>query len=285
MKEFDTVIKAALKEDIGSGDVTTRFFVPLGTRFRGKMLAKDNGVLCGLDVAKRVLELAAPGSKIKTRYKDGARINKGDIVMEVEGPATILTAERTALNFLQHMSGVATRAALFSAVIKSSRTKIYDTRKTLPGLRAIEKYAAGVGGARNHRMGLYDMAMIKDNHVALAGGRPEVLAERIKAMRKAKPGLKIEIEAQGLAQVKAFLPLGADVLMLDNMDFAAMKKAIALVRAYKGKRPEIEISGGVDLAKAALYSRLGADRISVGSITSGAKPLDISFEVKTYEKM
>ena len=170
MKEFDDVIRPALKEDIGPGDVTTRFFVPLGTRFRGKMLAKDNGVLCGLEVARRVFALAAPGSKIKTRYKDGARINKGDIVMEVEGPATILTAERTALNFLQHMSGVATRAALFSAVITSSRTKIYDTRKTLPGLRAIEKYAAGVGGARNHRMGLYDMAMIKDNHVALAGG-------------------------------------------------------------------------------------------------------------------
>ncbi|MDP2866355.1 MAG: hypothetical protein Q8O90_08940, partial [Elusimicrobiota bacterium] len=132
---------------------------------------------------------------------------------------------------------------------------------------------------RNHRLGLHDMAMIKDNHVALAGGSPVKLAGRIAAMRKAKPGLKIEIEAQGLDQVKAFLPLGADVLMLDNMNFAAMKKAIALVRAYKGKRPEIELSGGVDLAKAALYSRLGADRISVGSITSGAKPLDISFEV------
>ncbi|HBA60316.1 MAG TPA: carboxylating nicotinate-nucleotide diphosphorylase [Elusimicrobia bacterium] len=280
MKEFDTVIKAALKEDIGSGDVTTRFFVPLGTRFRGKMLAKDNGVLCGLDVAKRVLELAAPGSKIKTRYKDGARINKGDIVMEVEGPATILTAERTALNFLQHMSGVATRAALFSAVIKSSRTKIYDTRKTLPGLRAIEKYAAGVGGARNHRMGLYDMAMIKDNHVALAGGRPEVLAERIKAMRKAKPGLKIEIEVQSLAQLKAFLPLGADVIMLDNIAYRDMMDAMAMIRSYKGKKPEVEISGGVDLEKAAKFASLGVDRISVGSITSAARPLDISFEVE-----
>jgi len=280
VKEFDTVIKAALKEDIGSGDVTTRFFVPLGTRFRGKMLAKDNGVLCGLDVAKRVLELAAPGSKIKTRYKDGARINKGDIVMEVEGPATILTAERTALNFLQHMSGVATRAALFSAVIKSSRTKIYDTRKTLPGLRAIEKYAAGVGGARNHRMGLYDMAMIKDNHVALAGGRPEVLAERIKAMRKAKPGLKIEIEVQSLAQLKAFLPLGADVIMLDNIAYRDMMDAMAMIRSYKGKKPEVEISGGVDLEKAAKFASLGVDRISVGSITSAARPLDISFEVE-----
>ena len=281
MQEFDPVIKSALKEDIGSGDVTTRFFVPLGTRFYGEMRAKDSGVVCGLGVAKRVFDLAAPGSRVKITVKEGARIKKGAVLMQITGPASILTAERTALNFLQHMSGVATRAALFSSVIKHPRTKIYDTRKTLPGLRAVEKYAAACGGARNHRLGLYDMAMIKDNHVALAGGSPTKLAERIAAMRRAKPGLKIEIEAQSLAQVQAFLPLRADVLMLDNMDFAAMKKAMALARAYKGKKPEIEISGGVDLAKAARYSRLGPDRISVGSITSGAKPLDISFEVRT----
>jgi nicotinate-nucleotide pyrophosphorylase (carboxylating) len=281
VKKFDPVIKAALKEDIGSGDVTTRFFVPLGTRFYGEMRAKDSGVVCGLAVARRVFELAARGSRVKITAREGSRVKKGDVLMKIEGPASILTAERTALNFLQHMSGVATRAALFSSVIKNGRTKIYDTRKTLPGLRAIEKYAANCGGARNHRLGLYDMAMIKDNHVALAGASPARLAERIAAMRRARPGLKIEIEAQSLAQVKSFLPLGADVLMLDNMDFAAMKKAIKLVRAYKCKKPGIEISGGVDLRKAARYSRLGPDRISVGSITSGAKPLDISFEVKT----
>jgi len=245
------------------------------------MRAKDKGIVCGLEVARRVFELAAKGSRVKIAVKEGARIKKGDVLMKIEGPASILTAERTALNFLQHMSGVATRAALFTAVVKHPRTKIYDTRKTLPGLRAIEKYAAACGGARNHRLGLYDMAMIKDNHVALAGGSAEALARRIKAMRRAKPGLKIELEVQSLAQLKAFLHLGADVIMLDNMGYAAMKKAIALIRSYKGKRPEIEISGGVDLKKAARYSRLGPDRISVGSITSGAKPLDISFEVKT----
>ncbi|MDO8805372.1 MAG: carboxylating nicotinate-nucleotide diphosphorylase [Elusimicrobiota bacterium] len=281
MKEFDFVIKAALKEDIGAGDVTTRFFVPLGTRFYGEMRAKDNGIVCGLGVAKRVFELAAKGSRVKITVKEGARIKKGAVLMKIEGPASILTAERTALNFLQHMSGVATRAALFSSVIKNPRTKIYDTRKTLPGLRAVEKYAVACGGARNHRMGLYDMVMIKDNHVAFAGGSPARLAERIAVIRRERPGLKIEIEAQSLAEVKAFLPLGAEVMMLDNMDFAAMKKAIALIRAHKGKKPEIEISGGVDLAKAARYSKLGPDRISVGSITSGAKPLDISFEVRS----
>ena len=280
MKEFDVIIKTALKEDIGAGDVTVRFFVPLGKRFYGEMRAKDTGIACGLEVAKRVFELAAPGSKVKFHLKDGSKVKKGTVLMSIEGPATILTAERTALNFLQHMSGVATKAALFSSVIRNPRTKIYDTRKTLPGLRAIEKYAVRCGGAANHRMGLYDMAMIKDNHVALAGGSPVKLAERIAAMRRAKPKLEIEIEAQSLAQVKDFLPLGADVLMLDNMDYAAMKTAIALVRSYKGKKTEIEISGGVDLEMAARYSRLGADRISVGSITSGAKPLDISFEVE-----
>ena len=280
MREFDPIIKAALKEDIGNGDVTTRFFVPLGTRFYGEMLAKGSGIVCGLAVAARVFALAAKGSKVTPLVKEGARIKKGDVLMKVEGPAAILTAERTALNFLQHMSGVATRAALFASVIKHPRTKIYDTRKTLPGLRAIEKYAAACGGARNHRLGLHDMAMIKDNHVSLAGGSTAKLAERMAAVRRARPGLNIEIEAQSLAQVRAFLPLGADVLMLDNMDFAAMKKAIALIRSCKCHMPEIEISGGVDLKKAARYSRLGADRISVGSITSWAKPLDISFEVR-----
>lgn len=281
MKRFDAVIRAALKEDIGTGDVTTRFFVPLGKRFYGEIKAKDKGIVCGLEVARRVFQLAARGSRVKIIKRDGARIKKGDVLMKIEGPASILTAERTALNFLQHMSGVATKAALFASVIKNPRTKIYDTRKTLPGLRAIEKYAAACGGARNHRLGLYDMAMIKDNHVAFAGGKAEVLAQRIRTMRRAMPGLKIEIEVDTLAQLKAFLPLGADVLMLDNMGFADMKKAIALIRACKAKRPEVEISGGVDLRMAAKYSKLGADRISVGSITSGAKPLDISFEART----
>ncbi|MHB0996193.1 MAG: carboxylating nicotinate-nucleotide diphosphorylase [Elusimicrobiales bacterium] len=281
MKQFDAVIKAALREDIGSGDVTTRFFVPLGTRFYGEMLAKEAGVFCGGEVARRVFALAAPGSRVKTVKKDGARIKKGDVLLKVEGPASILTAERTALNFMQHMSGVATKAALFASALKGSRTKIYDTRKTLPGLRLIEKYAVTCGGGRNHRLGLYDMAMIKDNHVAFAGNSAEVLGQRIAAMRRARPGLKIELEVDTLAQLKAFLPLGADVIMLDNMAYADMKKAIALIRSYRGKRPEVEISGGVDLKMAARYSKLGADRISAGSITSGAKPLDISFEVRT----
>jgi nicotinate-nucleotide pyrophosphorylase (carboxylating) len=280
VKEFDAVIKAALKEDIGTGDVTTRFFVPLGTRFYGEMRAKDAGIVCGLEVARRTFALAAPGSRVKLTKKDGASIRPGDVLMRVEGPASILTAERTALNFMQHMSGVATKAALFASVLKGSRTKIYDTRKTLPGLRLIEKYAVRCGGGRNHRLGLYDMAMIKDNHVAFAGNSADVLGARMAAMRKAKPGLKIELEVDTLAQLKAFLPLGADVIMLDNMAYADMKAAIALIRSYKGKRPEVEISGGVDLKMAARYARLGADRISVGSITSGARPLDISFEAR-----
>ena len=186
MKEFDLVIKAALKEDVGAGDVTTRFFVPLGTQFYGEMRAKAAGIVCGLAVAKRVFALAAPGSRVRINVKEGARIKKGAVLMKITGPASILTAERTALNFLQHMSGVATRAALFAAAIKNPRTKIYDTRKTLPGLRAVEKYAAACGGACNHRLGLYDMAMIKDNHVALAGqaGR----ADSRHAARKAGAG-------------------------------------------------------------------------------------------------
>ncbi|MBI4802995.1 MAG: carboxylating nicotinate-nucleotide diphosphorylase [Elusimicrobia bacterium] len=278
MKEFDALIKVALKEDVGPGDVTTEVFIPRGRRFEGKMFAKAPGVLSGSVVAKRVFELAAPGARVRLLMKDGARFKKGAAILKVRGSAKILTAERTALNFVQHLSGIAARAALFAGKLKGFQTRIYDTRKTMPALRELEKRAVKCGGGANHRRGLYDAFLIKDNHVAALGGDIEKLKQKLAFARKKYRRLKIEIEAQNLPQVRAFLPLGFDIILLDNMSRADMKKAIALIRA-SSRKTEIEISGGVKLEDLTGLSKLGADRISAGSITNSVAALDIAFDV------
>jgi len=276
---FDPLIKTALKEDIGRGDVTTEVFVPKGLRFEGRMFAKAEGVLAGAMAAKRVFELADPGSKTRLLLNDGARFGKGAVILTVTGSRRLLTAERTALNFIQHLSGVASRAAIFAKEIKGRRTQIYDTRKTTPGLRELEKMAVKCGGGANHRRGLYDAFLIKDNHIALLGGSPALLKERLARARKKYPGLKVEIEAQSLRQAADFLPLGFDIIMLDNMGYADMKKAIALIRR-ESKKTEIELSGGVRFKDLSGLARLGADRISIGSITNSAAALDIAFDIR-----
>ncbi|MBU2573857.1 MAG: carboxylating nicotinate-nucleotide diphosphorylase [Elusimicrobia bacterium] len=283
MEEFDALIRTALKEDIGRGDVTTGIFIPKGLRFEGVMFAKAPGVLAGGAVARRIFELAAPGARVRLLMKDGKRFKKGAAILKVRGSARLLTAERTALNFVQHLSGVATRAALFAGAITNRRCKVYDTRKTIPGLRELEKRAVKSGGGASHRRGLYDAFLIKDNHIAALGGDIEKLKNKLACARKAHPGLKIEIEAQDLRQVRAFLTLGFDIIMLDNMSRADMKKAIGLIRARR-RKTEIEISGGVKLEDLAGLSKLGADRISVGSMTNSAGTLDIAFDVRQINK-
>ena len=278
MKEFDALIRTALKEDIGAGDATTDVFIPKGLKFEGRMFAKCGGVLAGAGVAKRVFELADPGSKTQLLLKDGSHFKQGAVILTVRGSRRLLTAERTALNFIQHLSGVATRTAIFAKEIKNSRTKIYDTRKTIPGMRELEKCAVASGGGANHRRGLYDAFLIKDNHIAMLGGSLERLRERLVYARRNYRRLKIEIEAQSLAQVGDFLPLGFDIIMLDNMSREDMKKAIALIRA-KSKKTRIEISGGVRFEDLSALSKLGADRISIGSITNSAAALDIAFDI------
>lgn len=284
MFEFDPLIKTALKEDVGTGDATTEVFIPKGMKFEGRMFAKAAGVLAGGAVAKRVFELADPGSRTRLLLKDGAHFKRGSAILTVRGSRRLLTAERTALNFIQHLSGVATRAASFSKAVGKGRTRIYDTRKTVPGLRALEKYAVKCGGGANHRRGLYDAFLIKDNHIAMLGGSLARLRERLAYARRKYRGLKIEIEAQDLKQVADFLPLGCDIIMLDNMSRPDMKKAVALIRAGN-KRTEIEISGGVKFEDLPALSKLGADRISVGSITNSAGALDIAFDVRPVSKI
>jgi nicotinate-nucleotide pyrophosphorylase (carboxylating) len=210
--------------------------------------------------------------------RDGAPLKKGSLILTVRGSRRLLTAERTALNFIQHLSGVATRAARFAKESRSG-TRIYDTRKTVPGLRELEKRAVKSGGGANHRRGLYDAFLIKDNHIAMLDGSLERLKERLARARALHPGLKIEIEAQSLKQLRDFLPLGFDIIMLDNMNRTDMKKAMILIRAAGGKT-EIEISGGVKLEDIAALSKLGADRISVGFMTNSAASLDIAFDIK-----
>ncbi|MEI7481562.1 MAG: carboxylating nicotinate-nucleotide diphosphorylase [Elusimicrobiota bacterium] len=279
MDQFDSLIRQALKEDIGPGDATTEVFIPEGLNFSGRMFANTSGVLAGGGIAKRVFELADPGSKIRLLLKDGACFKKGAVILTVRGSRRLLTAERTALNFIQHLSGVATRAARFAKEIRNPRTKVYDTRKTIPGLRELEKRAVRCGGGVNHRRGLYDAFLIKDNHIAMLGGSLERLRERLAYARKKYRGLKIEIEAQSLTQVRDFMPLGFDVIMLDNMSRADMKKAIDLIHR-ESKKTEIEISGGVRFENLAGLSKLGADRISVGSLTNSAAALDIAFDIE-----
>jgi nicotinate-nucleotide pyrophosphorylase (carboxylating) len=287
IRKFEKTIRLALKEDISTGDITTNVFVPSKYRFRGIITAKESGTLCGIDIAKKTFQIMAPSAKFKVYSKDGASVSKGQDLMSVEGSRKILTAERTALNFLQRLSGIATLTSSFAKELKKGKTYIYDTRKTTPGLRVFEKYAVKCGGGKNHRMGLYDAFLIKDNHIAALGSQPyAALEKKIALIRKKYKGYKIEIEAKTLSQVEKFVLLNVDIIMLDNMTFGQMKKAIKIIRSLKkGKIPEIEISGNVKLSILKKLSTLAPERISSGSLTHSVKSLDISFNITHYKEI
>jgi nicotinate-nucleotide pyrophosphorylase (carboxylating) len=270
--DIETIIKNALKEDIASGDVTSGVFIPAVATTKAVFVAKDDGVICGLAVAEKVFKTLDKNVIFKPLVKDGKKVKKFTKIAVVEGKTrVILTGERTALNFLQHLSGIATLTRRYVDAARGM-TKIYDTRKTTPLLRELEKYAVRCGGGTNHRMNLSDMALIKDNHLRAVNDWESV----VKNMRLKNPGLEIEIEAQDMAQVKRITAIKPDVLMLDNMDVASMRKAIKYIRANSDC--EIEISGNVNLDTVEKFARLRADRISVGKITHSAPAFDISLE-------
>ena len=276
-KETLALIKAALAEDLGRrGDVTTELFVDPRARLSGRVVAKEAGVVCGVRVAAEVFKRVDRGCKVAILLGDGRRCRPGDTVMRVSGGRALLTAERTALNFLQRMSGVATLTARYADALKraGSRTKVYDTRKTLPAWRELDKYAVKCGGGVNHRIGLYDAVLVKDNH--WAGGRDVV--EGVRAARRKHPGILVELEAADLAQVERALTAAPDVVLLDNMTRPQLRRAIALIRR-RAPRTHIEISGGVSLESLPALGRLGADRVSVGRITHSAPALDLSLEL------
>ncbi len=272
----DQLIDMALREDIGSGDVTSEYFVPQGVQCRALMLVKAEGVVAGLEVAQKVFQKVDPDITTKLLVEDGSRVAKGAYVMEITGPArSVLTAERVALNFMQRLSGIATKTAVFVDLV-AGNAGVLDTRKTTPGWRELEKYAVTQGGGLNHRMGLYDRAMVKDNHLVAEHDIDDIQAA-ISKLKKEKPFVEVELEADTLEQVKAFLKLdGVDHILLDNMSNEQMQKAVAM--RGDTKMPKLEASGGVNETTIAAIAKTGVDFISVGALTHSAVALDISLD-------
>jgi len=285
------LVKDALEEDIGSGDLTTNAIVPKNARARAVIYARENGIVAGLDAAAGVFRQLDKKSNIKKFVKDGTKVKRNQSLAQIKGKTkALLTGERTALNFLQHLSGVATLTGKYVDVVKPCRVKIFDTRKTIPGMRVLEKYAVKMGGGYNHRAGLCEMAMVKDNHLkhsikCQVSSVRVSMKEIIQRMRRKMPrGMKIEIETKNLKEARAAIESGADIIMLDNMSVAMMKKAVRLV--YRAscivhrKKPIIEASGNVNLKNVRAIAKTGVDWISVGKLTHSAPALDISMEIE-----
>jgi nicotinate-nucleotide pyrophosphorylase (carboxylating) len=271
------LIDAALAEDVGPGDVTSDFFVPAGRRVRALLVAREDGCLAGVEIAAAVFRRVDPALDIQVLIQDGSMVSEGAHVMVVDGLArSILTAERTALNFLQRLSGVATATRRYVDAIADSSARVLDTRKTTPGWRSLEKMAVRAGGGMNHRMGLYDRAMVKDNHL-VAEDDPAGLQSAIHRLKAARPEVEVELEADDLEQVKLFLTLdGVDHVLLDNMSLDELREAVAMRGEHS--RPMFEASGGVTLETVAGIAATGVDFISVGAITHSVKALDLALD-------
>lgn len=268
---YRQIVRRALAEDLGWGDVTTEATVGAEVRGHGTVVVKAPCVLAGLDVAAEVFRQLDPAVHITLRNRDGDRTEPGAVAAEVRGAAALmLTAERTALNFLQRLSGIATLTRRYVDAA-GGRITVLDTRKTTPTLRALEKYAVRAGGGCNHRLGLDDGILIKDNHVRLAGG----VAEAVKRMKAARQEMLVEVEAQSLADVEAAIDTGADVILLDNLPLEQIHQAVGRIAG----RAKIEISGGVSLDRMPELARTGADYVSVGALTHSAPAVDLSFEI------
>ncbi len=273
LKLVDDILGAALKEDIGTGDITTFSTIPLSTEAAALIHVKEEGVVSGIFVAKRVFELLSSDIKFKALKQDGDKVGKRDVVAEITGPAReILIGERTALNIMQRMSGIATRTSRIADILAPYKTKVVDTRKTTPGLRILEKYAVRTGGGHNHRFGLYDGVLIKDNHIKVAGGITKAVNS---ARQKAPHTLKIEVEVENLQGVREALNAGADIIMLDNMDVETVKEAVKVING----QALVEVSGGVTEEKVGVLAEAGVDLISVGALTHSVKALDISLDI------
>lgn len=273
----DILIELALAEDIGGGDVTSGYFIPAARRATAFVAVRKDGVVSGVELAARVFAKVDPELDVEILIHDGSRVAAGALLIRVEGSArSILTAERTALNFLQRLSGVATLTARHVEQVKGTQARILDTRKTTPGYRLLEKNAVLDGGGTNHRIGLYDRAMVKDNHLAAEGGVEELQAA-IHCLKKEKPEVEVELEADNIDQVRAFLALeGVDYILLDNMSLEQLREAVAL-RGERSK-PQLEASGGVTLESLADIAKTGVDFISVGALTHSAPALDVGLD-------
>ncbi len=273
---IEEIVKQTLHEDIGSGDHSSLACIDKSIIGKMKLLVKEDGVLCGVEVAKEVIRQVDPEIRMTQYLHDGDLIHKGDIVFDLEGPAqSMLTAERTLLNFMQRMSGIATNSKKYSDAVKGTKTKILDTRKTTPGLRIFEKYAVLVGGSENHRFGLYDMIMLKDNHIDFAGGIEKAIDTTHEYLSKNNLDLKIEIETRNLEEVKRVIEHGGvDRIMLDNF---TPEMILVALRMINGKY-ETEASGGITFENIRGYAESGVDFISIGALTHHIKSLDLSLK-------
>lgn len=272
--EIEKIILNALAEDIGEGDVTTNCTVPPGLHFTGEFIAKENGVIAGLGVLKKVFTILDTSIVITTTRNEGDPVRKGEVFAKISGnAAAILSGERVALNFLQRMSGIATLSRKFTEAVKGTSAKILDTRKTAPGLRILDKQAVAIGGGQNHRMGLDDMVMIKENHITVAGG----ITNAVERVREKDAGEhKIEVEVTNFLELKEALRLKVDRILLDNMSVEELRKSVEIT---DGQTP-LEASGNVSLETVNKIAKTGVDFISIGKLTHSVKALDISLELR-----
>jgi nicotinate-nucleotide pyrophosphorylase (carboxylating) len=269
LKSIIPLIKLGLKEDIGKGDITSNLVIPKNLKAKVMIISKDNGIICGLEIAKLVFKILDKRIKFKKLVRDGEKVKPGQKIAIIQGNARkILAGERTTLNFLQHLSGIATLTRKYADLVKPFKVKILDTRKTIPGLRLLEKYAVRVGGGKNHRFGLWDQILIKSNHVDLVG-----IKKSLKMAKRSKK--KIEIEVRNFEELKEALRGKPDIIMLDNMNLKQIRKAVKLI----GKKALTEVSGRVNLKNIRKIASSGVQRISIGQLTHSAKALDLAMRI------
>ena len=273
---IQSFIATALEEDIGEGDHSSLGAIPLSTQSTARLLIKDNGILAGVEVAEKIFHQIDPQLRIINFKKDGDQIEKGEVALEVKGSArSILSAERLVLNCMQRMSGIATYTHSLCKLIEGTSAKLLDTRKTTPNFRLMEKWAVLIGGGQNHRFALYDMVMLKDNHIDMSGGIRQAIENTRKYLNQNKKNLKIEIETRNINEVSEVLQVGGvDIIMLDNMSTTDMKKAVELI----GRKYKTEASGGITEATLRGVAECGVDFISVGALTHSVKSLDLSLK-------
>ncbi|MBL7209097.1 MAG: carboxylating nicotinate-nucleotide diphosphorylase [Dehalococcoidia bacterium] len=276
-QQVEQVIDRALAEDLGRGDVTTEALVPDDQQGKASITAKAKGIIAGTEVARQVFLKVDPQLKVDILVKDGGEVNPGDVIAKIEGKwASMLKAERVALNFLQHLSGIASETARYVEAVKGLPAQITDTRKTTPGLRALEKYAVQAGGGKNHRMHLGDGILIKDNHLAALRSQGLTMKEIIaKARQKAPAKVRIEVEVKTPQEASEAAEAGVDIIMLDNMDLQDMRQAVRLIKG----RALVEASGGITLHEVRAVAETGVDLISVGALTHSPKALDMSLQL------
>lgn len=282
LKQDKQLVNSALEEDLWRGDPTTEILIEKGRTIKTKIFAGNKGVICGLILAREVFKKLDPKIKFKTLVSEGGEVKKNTAIAELEGKAeVILAGERTALNFIQHLSGISSFTRHFVKKVKGRCIEITDTRKTIPGLRRWEKYAVKTGGGINHRMDLGEFILVKDNHWGLVD--KEILMKKIKALRIKNPRMKVEIEVKEESELKIALEVKADIIMLDNMSYPALKKAVKAIKRWrirnKTEKPLIEVSGGVDLFNIADFARLGIERISIGALTHSAPAFPVNMEI------